>query len=231
MKVLILWLLQATHDVAATNNDVEGLKVPKCHTPSQTHANVFLRTSPSPTIVTTALIIDAGVCQRSLACTTARAISSHDQGASSPTSCFSITNHGFTSFNTLDSCFLPSTLQPGFAGIECHMRIFSFHSLTPPSSLQHQRETDARISHLQASLNACIQSQAIFTKHSSLDQNPLLNPKPFHALNIPNLFIHDPSKLHANSPKHSNSHSPVAVIRKRCRDSCRHYPATATPNS
>ncbi len=137
MKVLILWLLQATHDVAATNNDVEGLKVPKCHTPSQTHANVFLRTSPSPTIVTTALIFDAGVCQRSLACTTARAISSHDQGASSPTSCFSITHHGFTSFNTLDSCFLPSTLQPE-SSVTCVYFHFILSLLPPPSSTKER---------------------------------------------------------------------------------------------
>ena len=228
-----MWLLQATYDVAATNNDVEGLKVPKCHTPSQTHANVFLRTSPSPTIVTTALIIDAGVCQRSLACTTARAISSHDQGASSPTSFFSITHHGFTSFNTLDSCFLPSTLQP-----ESSVTCVYFHFILcplplPPSPLPPAPKRNRCPHQPFTSFSQRLHSITgnFFTKHSSLDQNPLLNPKPFHALNIPNLFIHNPSTLHANSPKHSNSHSPVAVIRKRCRGSCRHYPATATPNS
>ena len=179
MKVLILWLLQATHDVAATNSDVEGLKVPKCHTPSQTHANVFLRTSPSPTIVTTALIIDAGVCQQSLACTTARAISSHDQGASSPTSFFSITHHGFTSFNTLDSCFLLSTLQPE-SSVTCVYFHFILCPLPLPPSLQHQRETDVRISHLQASLNACIQSQAIFSRNIRAWTKTLYStPNPF----------------------------------------------------
>ena len=193
MKVLILWLLQATHDVAATNNDVEGLKVPKCHTPSQTHANVFLRTSPSSTIVTTALIIDAGVCQRSLACTTARAISSYDQGASSPTSCFSITHHGFTSFNTLDSCFLPSTLQPE-SSVTCVYFHFILCPLPLPSSTKERPMPASAIYKLLST--PAFNHRQFFHETFELGPKPFTQPLTFSCIEYPQPL--HPQPLHTS---------------------------------
>lgn len=149
------------------------------HKPTQTFS-LALVTCPSPTIATAALITDAGVCQRSLARTTARAIASHDQGASSPTSCISVTRHGFISFNILDSCFLPSTLQPE-SSVACVYFHFILHLIPLPlPSSTKERLTPASVIYKRLSTPA--------SNHRQSSRNIQARTKTLHS--TPNPFMH-----------------------------------------